>query len=402
MLCVILTRIIFALKLKHTMRKIIFFAFVIFILSACNSGPNFTVTGAIAGAEGKKIYLEASQIGGVIALDSAKLNKNGEYTFKGKRPESPEFYRLRIDNKVINFSVDTTETVTINAPFDTFETAYQVEGSPNSVKIKELTLKQIKLQNDVNALMKSAQGNRLTNQAFEDSLNSLINAYKDDVRSNYIYSAPNTTAAYFALFQRINNYLLFDPLNNKDDIKSFAAVATSLENFYPHAERSKNLYNLVIKGMRNTRSPREVDATGGREIEVTEAGVIDIALKDLTGEVRKLTDLAGKVVLLDFTVYQNPVSPEHNFMLRDLYDKYSDKGLVIYQISFDGDEHFWKTSAHNLPWICVRDPQGIYSTVLNLYNVQQLPAYFLINKQNELFKRGEDVKDLEATVKSLL
>ncbi|NDV60373.1 TlpA disulfide reductase family protein [Bacteroides sp. 519] len=384
------------------MRQISFFAFVILLLSACNTGPKFTVTGEVTGAEGKKIYLEASQIGGVVVLDSAKIKSSGTFTFKGQKPESPEFYRLRIENKIINFSVDSTETVTINAPYDKFTTAYQVEGSPNSIKIKELTLKQIKLQNDVNTLMQSAQQNRLTNPAFEDSLNALINAYKEEVKTQYIYAAPNTAAAYFALFQRINNYLLFDPLNNKDDIKSFAAVATSLENFYPHAERSKNLYNLVIKGMRNTRTPRETSAANTQEFEINTTGLIDIQLKDIKGNTRKLTDLAGKVILLDFTVYQHPVSPEHNFMLRDLYDKYSDKGLEIYQISFDADEHFWKTAAHNLPWICVRDPQGVYSSQLSLYNVQQLPTYFLINKQNELFKRGEDVKDLDATVKSLL
>ena len=36
---------------------------------------------------------------------------------------------------------------------------------------------------------------------------------------------------------------IFDPLNNKDDVKCFAAVATSLNNYYPHADRSKNLYH---------------------------------------------------------------------------------------------------------------------------------------------------------------
>ena len=85
---------------------------------------------------------------------------------------------------------------------------------------------------------------------FEDSLATLMKDYKDEVKINYIFAAPNTAAAYFALFQKLNNYLIFDPLNNKDDVKCFAAVATSLNNYYPHADRSKNLYNIVIKGMK--------------------------------------------------------------------------------------------------------------------------------------------------------
>lgn len=54
--------------------------------------------------------------------------------------------------------------------------------------------------------------------------------------------------------------------------------------------------------------------------------MIDIALRDMKGNIRKLTDLKGKVVLLDFTVYQSAVSAPHNLMLRDLYNKYASQG----------------------------------------------------------------------------
>ena len=186
--------------------------------------------------------------------------------------------------------------------------------------------------------------------------------------------------------------MIFDPLNNKDDIKCFGAVATSLNNTYPHAVRSKNLYNIVIKGMKNTRTPQQKTIEIPEE-KIAETGVIDIALRDMKGNIRKLTDLKGKVVLLDFTVYQSAVAAPHNLMLRDLYNKYASQGLEIYQVSLDADEHFWKTSADNLPWVCVRAA---------LYGVQNLPAFFLINRNNELRARGETVKDLEGTIKSML
>ena len=46
-----------------------------------------------------------------MPLDSIKLKGDGSFSFKQLRPESPEFYRLRVEDKVINFSVDSTETV---------------------------------------------------------------------------------------------------------------------------------------------------------------------------------------------------------------------------------------------------------------------------------------------------
>lgn len=383
------------------MKRVTFVALAALALSSCNSDPKFNVKGEISGADGKMLYLEASALAGIAPLDSVKLEDDGAFSFKQVRPESPEFYRLRMEDKVINFSIDSTETVTIEAPFDEFSTAYSVDGSENSARIKELTLKQIKLQEDVNALVKAAQANKLGNDVFEDSLAVLLKNYKDDVKVNYIFAAPNKAAAYFALFQKLNNYMIFDPLNSKDDIKCFAAVATSLNNFYPHADRSKNLYNIVIKGMKNTRTPQQKTIELPQE-KIAETGVIDIALRDMKGNIRKLTDLKGKVVLLDFTVYQNAVAAPHNLMLRDLYNKYAPDGLEIYQVSLDADEHFWKTSADNLPWVCVRDENGIYSTNAALYGVAQLPAIFLINRNNELKARGEDIKDLEASIKSLL
>ena len=112
--------------------------------------------------------------------------------------------------------------------------------------------------------------------------------------------------------------------------------------------------------------------------------------------------LKGKVVLLDFSVFQSPAGAPHNMLLRELYNKYASQGLEIYQISLDADEHYWKTAAANLPWICVRDGNGVYSTNVAVYNVRQVPSIFLINRNNELKLRGEDIKDLEASVKSLL
>lgn len=383
------------------MKKIILVSLAALALSSCNSDPKFSVSGDVSGADGKMLYLEASGLEGVAPLDSVKLKGDGSFSFKQARPESPEFYRLRVDDKVINFSVDSTEAVSIKAPYVDFATAYSVEGSPNSTKIKELTLKQADLQRNVDALIRATRENKLGTTAFEDSLGVLLKNYKDDVKINYIFAAPNTAAAYFALFQKLNDYLIFDPLNSKDDIKCFAAVATSLNNFYPHANRSKNLYNIVIKGMKNTRTPQQ-KTIELPEDKIVETGVIDISLRDIKGNIRKLSDLKGKVVLLDFSVYQTQTGAPHNLMLRELYNKYASQGLEIYQVSLDADEHFWKTSADNLPWVCVRDENGIYSTTAAVYNVKQVPAFFLVNRNNELSARGEDVKDIETAIKALL
>src|SRR5690606_28119817 len=93
-------------------------------------------------------------------------------------------------------------------------------------------------------------------------------------------------------------------------------------------------------------------------IPETGTGLPDILLPSVNGEKVTLSSLKGKVVLLDFTVYGADFSPKHNMDLNRIYERYRESGFEIYQVSFDSDEHFWKTAASNLPWITLRDPQS--------------------------------------------
>ena len=291
-------------------------AIIAFGLTACNNEPAFNVEGNITGAADKTLFIEHTGLDRIEALDSVKLHENGSFSFSVPSMMSPEFYRLRIDNKVINFAVDSTETIGVKAEYNQFTTAYEIKGSTNNNKIKELVLLQAKLQADVNQLAKSG----IPAGIAQDSLFKLIKEYKKTVTRNYIFKEPQKSYSYFALFQQLNGMMLFDPLNSKEDVKCFAAVATSLNNLYPHAERSRNLYNMVIKGMKNTRvvQTKEVEIP---EEKIKEADIIDITLKDLKGKTHHITDLKGKVVLLDFTVYATAESGARNLALRELYKK---------------------------------------------------------------------------------
>ena len=155
--------------------------------------------------------------------------------------------------------------------------------------------------------------------------------------------------------------------------------------------------------MKAVRIIDQKNALSGLEpSKVVETGIIDIELADNKGVSRKLSSLKGQVVLLDFHVFAMNESPQRILMLRELYNKYHAQGLEIYQVSLDGDEHFWKQQTAALPWINVRDENGLQSSRLVDYNVQQLPEYFIIDRQNNLVKRSEQMKDLETEIKALL
>lgn len=373
--------------------------------TSCNN-KKFHINGNITEATDSILYLENLSLNGPVKIDSVKLGEDGAFAFDENAMDSitPEFYRLRIANQSINLSIDSTETVKVKASYPQMSYKYEVEGSENCSKIKELSIKQMILQNNINAIAKSPN---MGIDSVDVIVARMLDAYKQDIKVNYIFKEPMKASSYYALFQTIQlgnvNSLIFNPRNNKDDVRVFAAVATSWDTYYPGAERGKNLHNIAIEGMKdiriieNQRAQQQIDAS-----KVSVNGCIDLAMEDSKGQVRRLTDLKGKVVLLDFHLFASSESTKRIMMLRELYNKYHAAGLEIYQVSVDPNEHFWKTSTAALPWICVRDEGGIQGQSLQLYNVQSIPTFFLIDRSNTLKARDAQIKDLDEAIKNLL
>ena len=374
-------------------------------LTSCNN-KKFHINGNITEAKDSMLYLENISLNGPVKIDSVKLGEDGTFDFQENAMDSitPEFYRLRIANQTINLSIDSTETVTVKAAYPQMSYKYEVEGSENCNTIKELSLKQMLLQSNINGIVKNPN---IGVDSVDVIVARMLNEYKQDIKTNYIFKAPMQASSYYALFQTIQlgntNSLIFNPRNNKEDVKVFAAVATSWDTYYPGAERGKNLHNIAIEGMKDIRiienqmAQQKIDAS---KVQVN--GCIELALQDNQGQIRRLSDLKGKVVLLDFHAFASSESTKRIMMLRELYNKYHAAGLEIYQVSVDPDEHFWKTSTAALPWISVRDENGIQGKSLTLYNVQSIPTFFLIDRNNTLQARDAQIKDLDAAIKNLL
>ena len=390
-------------KYKKMKRKINYFATTLFLAAAMASctGDKFHINGNITDAQDSVLYLENMSLNGPVTIDSVKLDASGSFDFAVAANDAPEFYRLRIDRQIVSLSVDSTETVSVKASYPVMSSNYEVTGSENCAKIKELALLQMQLQQQVNAIVKNPQ---LGIEAVNDSIDKIIVPYKENIKRNYIYREPMKSYAYYALFQTIvvgpAEALIFNPRNSEDDVKAFAAVATSWDSFYPNAERGKNLHNIALEGMKNVRIVRAKANETISADKVNTEGNIEIALTDNRGITRRLSELKGKVVLLDFHIFATDESAKRIILLRELYDKYHDRGLEIYQVSVDSDEHFWKTKTAALPWICVRATAD--DDVLQLYNVQSIPMFYLLGRDNTVQKRDLQIKDLESEIQALL
>lgn len=371
-------------------------------VTSCNE-KKFHIDGTITGAADSTLYFENMGLDGAVKIDSAKLSEDGTFAFEGTAPTAPEFYRLRIAGQFINIAVDSTETINIKAQYPQMATQYEVSGSEDCQRIKELSLMQSSLQAQVNAIARNPE---LGAQAVADSVSRIVEAYKTRVKTEYIFKAPMKASSYFALFQTIyaggQPVLLFNPRTSEQDIKVFGAVATSWDTFYPNEKRGENLHNIAIEGMKDVRYLRSQQQA--EEIEaskVNTSGILDFTLTDNTGAARSLSSLKGNVVLLDFHLFADQNSMKRIMSLRELYNKYHAQGFQIYQVAIDGDEHFWKTQTAALPWISTRVDDNT-SSVLQMYNVQQVPMFFLLNRSCNVVKRDAQIKDIDAEIKALL
>mgnify|MGYP003213855507 CR=1 FL=1 len=354
------------------MKKWVFGCAMALVITSCDN-KKFSIQGRVADADGQVLYLESLAVNGTELLDSVELDKDGRFKFKYHAPQYPEFYQLRLDKSIIHLAIDSTETLNLSANAADFANDYELTGSDECVKMRIVAQESAKLKKRIDELSRAMSSNSdrvddLRKQAIED-----LAAYKKKM-FDLVLENPASATAYYIVFQEINGDKIFDPYD-ADDRKLIAAVATGFDSLYPDSPRSKQLKNMTLAAIAAERAAQKEKP----EIEAS-----------------------GKVVLLSFTAYQADYSPAYNMKLAELYKKYKSKGLEIYQVSLDADEQAWKVAADNLPWVCVRDPQSVYSHNAAMYNVKTLPTCFVIDRNDGIVKRIEKVDEIENAVQSRL
>ena len=131
----------------------------------------------------------------------------------------------------------------------------------------------------------------------------------------------------------------------------------------------------------------------------------DIVLTNLDGEEQKLSDLEGKVVLIDFWAgWCGPCIADIEDWLKPMYGEYKDKGFEVFAVSFDRSKEAWEKAVkrYDLSWEHVWDFGE--KEAFRAYQVYQIPTSYLVNQEGVIvardLKRGRLSREIDRLLKS--
>ena len=280
------------MKIKY----FVFLLFSVFILSDCSSpASGLTIEGSVQNAQDLTAYLDFKSLDNAIQpIGNTAVGSKGKFSFNFPEGLKAGIYRVRIGAKSADLVLRGDESkITINGDINNFQTYdYQVIGSEMS-------------------------------EAYRQKIAGLINKSENK--------------------QSIDEYMKgdIDPL-----LAMTLALTTSPANPANHA-----IYKSISDKLNATYSEEEITEQFGKfalqmekQYKMQQSRYVvqigqpapDIVLPDVNGKTRKLSDLKGSIVLLDFWASWCGPCRRANPHVVETYHKYKEQGFTVFSVSLDG------------------------------------------------------------------
>ncbi len=372
----------------------------IFILLSCSKGKKIEITLMVVNADTSMFYLDEQGIGEIRKIDSVRVKRDGSYKLKDKI-EYPTFYNLHAGNQqIIPLLLTPGTTAEIKADMENFVKGYEISGSEESAHLQDMNRRLARTKRSIDSIQKILQKNPEADEALIQELTAAYEKVIQDQRRysiQFILEHITSMASIYALYQKIdgNNFVLSD----NRDIQLVKITGEALDTIWPgseHVQALKRDAANLEESLLNQRW-RQV-------VENVESSFPDIRLPDPNGDTIALSSLKGNVILLSFWASWDPASVSHNIPLKGIYDRYHSQGLEIYQVSFDSSRQEWVRAIEfdELPWINVSELSYPESSVAGLYNLDELPVVFLIDKKGNILGKNLNRIDLDRNIQRVL
>ncbi len=334
--------------------------------ASINTG-GLTIKGVIANANNLSFYFDKINFDNSnFMYPKTDIDGNGNFVLNIEDPLEAGIYRMRVGAKKTFLILNGSEKViTINGDMKTFDKyGYTMTGADESI-----------------AFHKHMKG--LADRSINESASEA-----------YIKSEKNSLAAAFVAMTRF--------MNNPNKLAVIQGANDKLNKELPGSKYATDFNTLV------GQVQASIAQMQAKELIKVGKPAPEIKLSDPNGKEIALSDLKGKIVLLDFWASWCGPCRKANPHVVDTYKKYKDKGFTVYSVSLDGinprlmnrfktqeevDDQMnaarkrWEAAIEkdNLEWNNhVSDLQYWNSIAAKTYGVRSIPKTFLIDRDGKI------------------
>ncbi|MFM7309025.1 MAG: redoxin domain-containing protein [Flavobacteriales bacterium] len=370
--------------MRYNPAHLIYTMLLMALLASCTKDPHGVLSGNITGAGGKKIYLQSLSNQPEL-LDSAMIGSDGTFSLIPSRGLRMDYYQLFIDQKHSLFIItDSTENIEFNGDFQNMDQPWNSEGSTYTA---ELRTARLGLDSLADEYFKALDLSMASDSASAEAKADLVTAYSIGLRKLRDHQAK-------LLNQHLSSPVFFYLTIGLNELyrKEFAArmdkallqqAVSNQEKVFGHM-----YFFEICKNLMMNIAPLSQSTPGGTSSVIAVGQPApEIALPDPQGVTRKLSDLKGKIVLIDFWASWCTPCRRENPAVKALYKKYNALGFEIFSVSLDRMKEEWVAAIEQdgLPWPNhVSDLKYWDCAPARLYQISSIPSTVLIDREGKI------------------